>query len=90
LRLDLFLKNICLAKSRSMAGKAIDEGRVTVNGARVKASREVRVGDVFEIAAGRTCRTLKVLDVPSGQLSKALSKDYYSVLGEKRLADDLW
>lgn len=90
MRLDLFLKNVCLLKSRSIASKAIEEGRVTVNGARVKASREVRAGDVLEIVTGNTCRELKVLEVPSCQLSKAVSKDFYSILDEKKIADDLW
>jgi ribosome-associated heat shock protein Hsp15 len=90
LRLDLFLKNVCLAKSRSMAGKAIEEGRVTLNGARVKPSREVKADDVLEIASGSICRKLKVLDVPSGQLSKVVSKDFYSVLSEERLTDEPW
>jgi ribosome-associated heat shock protein Hsp15 len=90
LRLDLFLKNVCLAKSRAIASKAIDEGRVSLNGAKVKASREVRAGDVLEIVVGRSFRKLKVLGVPSGQLSKAVSKDFYSVLDEQQIADDPW
>lgn len=90
MRLDLFLRNVCIAKSRSMASKAIDEGRVLVNGARVKASREVRAGDVLEVAFGHTLRRLKVLEVPSGRLSKAASKDFYDILDEKIIKDDLW
>jgi ribosomal 50S subunit-recycling heat shock protein len=73
-----------------MASKAIEEGRVFLNGARVKASREVKAGDVLEIAVGRSFRKVKVLEVPAGQLSKAVSRDFYSILDEKRVEDNLW
>lgn len=90
MRLDLFLKNVCLVKSRSMASKGIDQGKILLNGSKVKASREVKAGDVLEIMSERTCRKVKVLDVPHRQVSKALSKDFYSIMEEKKLIDDLW
>lgn len=90
MRLDLFLKCLCLAKSRSLASKVIEDGRVTLNGSGVKASREVKTGDVLEITSGNVFRKLKVLDVPKGQLSKAASKDFYEILDESRVTDRPW
>lgn len=58
MRLDKFLKVSRLIKRRSVANEACDAARVTANGRPVKASYQVREGDVLEIAFGQ--RTLKV------------------------------
>ena len=58
MRLDKYLKVSRLIKRRSVANEACDGGRVTVNGRPAKASYDVKVGDVIEIAFGQ--RTLKV------------------------------
>ena len=38
MRIDLFLKALCLVKTRSQARKGIDDGHVSVNGRPVKLS----------------------------------------------------
>ena len=58
MRLDKYLKVSRLLKRRTVANEACDGGRVTVNGRPAKASYDVKVGDVIEIAFGQ--RTLKV------------------------------
>ena len=58
MRLDKFLKVSRLIKRRSVANDACDAARVTANGRPVKASYQVKEGDVLEIAFGQ--RTLKV------------------------------
>ena len=58
MRLDKYLKVSRLIKRRSVANDACDNARVTVNGRDVKASYQVKVGDVIEIAFGN--RTLRV------------------------------
>jgi ribosomal 50S subunit-recycling heat shock protein len=58
MRLDKFLKVSRLIKRRTVANEACDGGRVLVNGKPAKASYEVKVGDVLEVAFGQ--RTLKV------------------------------
>ena len=58
MRLDKYLKVSRLIKRRTVANAACDGGRVTVNGRPAKASYDVKVGDVIEIAFGQ--RTLKV------------------------------
>lgn len=90
MRLDLFLKSVCLAKSRSMAAKGIDEGRVLLNGDKVKASREVKKGDLLEITTGGMMKKIKVLEVPEKQASKSAAKDFYDILDEIRVLDVPW
>lgn len=57
MRLDKFLKISRIIKRRTVANEACDAGRVSVNGRTVKASYDVKVGDVLEIAFGT--RTVK-------------------------------
>ena len=58
MRLDKYLKVSRLIKRRTVANEACDGQRVSVNGRQVKASYQVKVGDVIEIAFGQ--RTLRV------------------------------
>ena len=58
MRLDNYLKVSRLIKRRTVANEACDGERVSVNGRQVKASYQVKVGDVIEIAFGQ--RTLRV------------------------------
>ena len=58
MRLDKYLKVSRLIKRRTVANDACDGERVSVNGRQVKASYQVKVGDVIEIAFGQ--RTLRV------------------------------
>ena len=58
MRLDKYLKVSRLIKRRTVANDACDGERVSVNGRQVKASYQVKVGDVSEIAFGQ--RTLRV------------------------------
>ena len=58
MRLDKWLKVSRLIKRRTVANEACDNARVTVNGRPVKASYDVKVGDLLELRFGE--RTLKV------------------------------
>lgn len=58
MRLDKYLKVSRLIKRRTVANEACDAARITANGRSVKASYQVKVGDILEIKYGT--RTLKV------------------------------
>ena len=58
MRLDKWLKVSRLIKRRTVANEACDNARVTANGRPVKASYDVKVGDVLELRFGE--RTVKV------------------------------
>ena len=63
MRLDKFLKVSRLIKRRAVANEACDAGRVTINGKPAKASTNVKVGDVIEIAFGTKNVKVRVLDI---------------------------
>ena len=74
-RLDKFLKVSRIIKRRTIANEACDAGRVMVNGKPAKASLNVKVGDVIEIAFGTKTvkvRVLNLLDTTKKEEAKDL------------------
>ena len=63
MRLDKFLKISRIIKRRTVANEACDAARVSVNGRPVKASYDVKVGDVLEITFGQRLLKVRVKDV---------------------------
>lgn len=63
MRLDKYLKVSRIIKRRTVANDACDTEHVSVNGRVVKASYDVRVGDVIEITFGQRTLKVRVLDV---------------------------
>ena len=68
MRLDKWLKVSRLIKRRTVANDACDASKVSVNGRPAKASYDVKIGDVIEIAFGQ--RTLKVQVLSLAETSK--------------------
>lgn len=60
MRLDKYLKISRLIKRRTVANDACDAGRVMVNDKVVKASYDVKLGDVIEISFGNKSVKVKV------------------------------
>lgn len=60
MRLDKWLWAARFFKTRSLATQAIDNGRVKLNGDRVKPAREVKPGDRLEVHLGEVDWTLTV------------------------------
>ena len=60
MRLDKWLWCARFYKTRSLAVDEIGKGRVTVNKANAKASREVRVGDTIDLRQGNVPREVVV------------------------------
>ncbi len=53
LRLDKYLWSIRIFKTRTLATKACEEGKVKLNGANVKPARSVSIGEIYDIRAER-------------------------------------
>jgi ribosomal 50S subunit-recycling heat shock protein len=63
MRIDKFLKISRIIKRRTVANDACDASHVSVNGRTVKASYDVKEGDIVEIVFGEKRLKIKVLDV---------------------------
>lgn len=79
MRIDKYLKVSRLIKRRTVANEACDAGRVSVNGKKVKASYDVKAGDVIEIAFGTRTVKAKVTSL-SESTKKEDAKDMYELL----------
>ena len=63
MRLDKYLKVSRIIKRRTVANDACDAAHVSVNGRTVKASYDVKEGDIVEITFGARTMKVRVLDV---------------------------
>lgn len=64
MRIDKFLKVARVIKRRTVANAAADNGRISVNGKTVKASYEVKIGDIVEIKFGDKISKFEILQIP--------------------------
>ncbi len=80
MRLDKFLKVSRIIKRRSVANEACDGARVVANGRPVKASYQVKEGDILEIAFGNRTLKVEVVDVRE-TAGKAEAPAMYRELG---------
>jgi ribosome-associated heat shock protein Hsp15 len=67
-RADKWLHHVRVFKTRSLATQACAKGNVTLSGQLVKASRELRPGDVIEVVRGELRLRLKMLGAPAQRL----------------------
>ena len=63
MRLDKYLKVSRIIKRRTVANEACDSGRVMLNDKVARASAEVKVGDVIEIAFGNKSVKVRITSV---------------------------
>lgn len=79
MRLDKYLKVSRLIKRRTVANDACDAGRVMVNDRVVKASYDVKVGDVIEIAFGNKSVKVRVTMI-ADSTKKEDAKDMFEYI----------
>ena len=83
MRLDLFLKRCCLIRRRSEARRACDNGIVSVDGRPAKAGRLVRPGQRVCLAFTDRYVEVEILQLPNGNLSKAMARTCYRVIRDE-------
>ena len=77
LRLDKYLWAIRLFKTRSLATDACDRGKVKFAGSQVKASRNVNIGDEYEIKTEAKRWKIKVTGLLAKRVAHALAITYF-------------
>lgn len=63
MRIDKFLKVSRIIKRRTIANEACDAGRVLINDKVIKASAEVKVGDIVEVLFGGKSVKVEVISL---------------------------
>ena len=76
-RIDKWLWAARFFKTRSLATEAVLGGRVHVNDARVKPSKDVQVGDVVEVTIGVLRRTVNVTGLADRRGSAQVAATLY-------------
>ncbi|MDR1225593.1 MAG: RNA-binding S4 domain-containing protein [Prevotellaceae bacterium] len=75
-RLDKWLWSLRAYKTRSEAADACERGRILVNGAAAKPSRELKVGDIVCVRKSPVAYTYKVVDIPPSRVGASLVSKY--------------
>ncbi len=86
LRIDKWLWCARFFKTRSLAADEIAKNRVSVNGQTVKASREVRLGDMVALRQGPVPRTVRVLGIRATRGPAPIAQQMYEETAESLLA----
>ncbi len=81
MRIDKFLKVSRIIKRRTVANEACDASHISVNGRVVKASYDVKEGDIVEVTFGSRKLKVRVLDVRD-VIRKNDASELYEVLPE--------
>ncbi len=77
LRIDKYLWSIRIFKTRTLAAEACDKGKVRQNGAAVKASKTVNVGDEYEVKNEARKWIIKVTGLLDHRLQYSEAINYY-------------
>ena len=79
MRVDKFLKVSRIIKRRTVANEVCDAGHVSVGGKPIKASYDVKVGDILEIRFGEKLSKYEVLNVTEYATKQSASEMYREV-----------
>lgn len=99
MRIDKFLWSVRFYKTRSLSAEQIKKNRVSIGGQIVKASREVREGDVIEIRKNQIDYKIKVLQIPKSRIGAKLvalhiidmtDKEQYELLKMRMLSQNYY
>ncbi len=80
MRLDKFLKVSRLIKRRTVANEVSEQGRICVNGSVAKPAKQLKEGDVITYMQAGKERSVKIIKVPTGNVSVQEAPTLYEEL----------
>lgn len=86
-RIDKWLWAVRIFKTRSIATDAIKMGRVTIGGQKVKASRNVKVGEVIDVKKPPIIYSFKVLALAQNRMGAKLVPGFMENVTRKEQLD---
>ena len=89
LRVDKYLWSIRVFKTRAMAAEACDKGKVKWNGDSVKPSKQVHIGDEYEIKTEARRWKIKVTGLLHNRVQFAEALNHYLDITPKDETDHL-
>jgi ribosome-associated heat shock protein Hsp15 len=76
-RIDKWLWAARFFKTRSLAQAAVESGKVTLNGERVKPAKDVRVSDRIDVRIGDVTRDVTIAELSDKRGSAAVASKLY-------------
>ncbi|MCI5058024.1 MAG: RNA-binding S4 domain-containing protein [Flavobacteriales bacterium] len=76
MRIDKFLWHVRIFKTRSLATKHCEKGKVKLNGSICKPSRNLSTGDAIEVHFPPIWKTFEVIDFPKNRVGAKLVSQY--------------
>jgi len=76
LRIDKWLWEVRLFKSRSLATDACKAGKVKMDGSNIKASKEIKEGDVITVSLNPLFKTVRVKKFPKSRVNAKLVAEF--------------
>ncbi len=80
MRLDKFLKVSRLIKRRTVANQVSEQGRIYVNNVIAKPAKQLKEGDIITIIRADTEIKVKILHLPSGNVSVQEASNLYEII----------
>ena len=99
MRLDKFLWSVRFYKTRNISAEEIKKNRVSIGGQIVKASREVKIGEIIEIRKNQINYKIKIIQIPKSRVGAKLvalyvvdmtEKEQYELLKIRKLSQDYY
>ena len=99
MRLDKFLWSVRFYKTRNISAEEIKKNRVSIGGQIVKASREVKEGEIIEIRKNQINYKIKIIQIPKSRVGAKLvalyvvdmtEKEQYELLKIRKLSQDYY
>ena len=75
-RVDKWLWEVRLFKTRSLATEACKAGKIKMDGNSVKAAKELKPGDIITVSLNPLFKTVKVIQFPKSRLGAKLVPEY--------------
>ena len=85
MRIDKWLWAARFFKTRSLAKKAIEAGKVQISNQRIKVSREISLGDIIKIRRGWEQLEVVVLALSSQRQSASCAQQLYSETADSQV-----
>jgi ribosome-associated heat shock protein Hsp15 len=75
MRIDKWLWSVRLFKTRTQASDACKGGKVKIDGSKIKASKEIRIGDIIEVQQHLIKKLVKVSQLPKSRVGAKFVPD---------------
>jgi ribosomal 50S subunit-recycling heat shock protein len=84
MRLDIYIAQTRVLKSRSLVKDAMDAGMVYLNGHKAKPAATVNLGDIIEIDTPRFYKKIRAAAYPTKNMKKAEAAVLFEPLEERK------